>query len=88
MLISIHILFEYGILFEVRGTFSLSRGGFDKNVVIFDADVSSSVHVDNRKKYNLIFGKGQTPGLCSTTLTAEAEYSVNFTKQGKKLYTT
>ena len=46
------------------------------------------MHVDNRKKYNLIFGKGQTPGLCSTTLTAEAEYSVNFTKQGKKLYTT
>ena len=32
--------------------FSLSDGsGFTKNVIIFGADMNSSVHVDNKKKY-------------------------------------
>lgn len=31
---------EYGILFDVRETFSLANGGFHKNVVIFGVDMS------------------------------------------------
>ena len=43
--------------FDARGSLSLSEvSGFGKNVIIFGADMSSSVHVDNRKKDNLICG--------------------------------
>ena len=37
------------ILFDIHGTFSLSNGGFGKNMIIFCADMSSSAHVDNKK---------------------------------------
>ena len=39
--------------------------------------MSSSVHVDNKKKDILILGKGPTKGLDDTTLTSEAQYSIN-----------
>ena len=39
-----------GVLFDVCGTFSLRNGGFGKNVIIFDADIISSVSVDNKEK--------------------------------------
>ena len=42
---------EYCILFDVLGSFSLSSCAFGKDVVIFEADLSSSVHVDNKKRY-------------------------------------
>ena len=40
--------------------------------------MSSSVHVDNRKKAVSILGKNPTQGLGYATLTAEAQYSINF----------
>ena len=43
-----------------------------------------SVHVDNKKKDDLILGEGPTQGLDGTTLTAEKLYSINFTKNNKK----
>ena len=45
--------------------------------------MSSSVNVDNKKKYFLILGKGCTQGL-EHTLTAEKMYLINFTKHNKK----
>ena len=45
--------------------------------------MSSSVHVDNQKKYILILGKGPTQGL-EYTLTAEKIYSIIFTVTKKK----
>ena len=42
--------------------------------------MSSSPHIDNKKKETLILGKGLTQGL-EHTLTAEKSYSVNFTKE-------
>ena len=51
---------------------------------IFGADVSSSVHVDNKGKDVLIFGEGPTQELDDTTLTAEAKYPINFTQSGKR----
>ena len=42
--------------------------------------MSSSLHVDNKKKNILIPGKEQKDGLDNTTLTAEKEYSINFTE--------
>ena len=40
----------YGIEFERRSSFSFSSGGFGQNVLIFGVDMSSSAHIDNKKK--------------------------------------
>ena len=45
--------------------------------------MSSSVHIDNKKKYILILGKGPTQEL-EHTLTAEKWYSINFTRNDNK----
>ena len=68
----------YGIGFDRRSSFSFPGGGFGQNVLIFGADMSSSAHIDNKKKDILVLGKGPTQGL-GHTLTAEKTYSINFT---------
>ena len=45
--------------------------------------MSSSVRIDNEGKDILVLGKGATQGL-NHTLTAETQYSINFTRQGIK----
>ena len=50
--------------------FSLPDGSVGKNVIVFGADMSSSVHIDKKKKDILILGKGPTKGLDDTTLIA------------------
>ena len=40
--------------------------------------MSSSAHIDNKKKDILVLGKGPTQGL-EQTLTVEKTYSINFT---------
>ena len=54
-----------------------------KNVLIFRADMSSSAHIDNKKKEKLVLGLGPTQGL-EHTLTAERMYSITFTVTKKK----
>ena len=69
----------------MSGSFSLSDGsGFDKNAIIFVANMNSSAHVDKRKEDNLILHKCPTQGLDDTTLTAEKEYAINFNEHDKK----
>ena len=68
----------YGIGFDRRSSFSFPGGGFGQNVLYFGADMSSSIHIDNKKKDILVLGRGPTQGL-ESTLTAEKMYSVNFT---------
>ena len=53
----------YGIGFDRRSGFSFSNGGCGQNVLTFGVDMSSSVHIDNKKKDILILGKGPTQGL-------------------------
>ena len=60
----------YGIGFDKHVTFSVSNE-FNRNVTIFEADMSSSVHVENKKQDIPILGKGPTQGLGDTTLTSE-----------------
>ena len=55
-----------------------------RNVIIFGADMSSSVHADNKNKDILILGEGPTQGLDLMTLTAEAKYPINLTKPNKR----
>ena len=40
----------YEIGFDWKGSFSFPGSGMGENVVIFGADMSSSVHVDNKGK--------------------------------------
>ena len=74
---------DYGIGFDRRSSFSFPSGGFGQNVLIFGADMSTSIHIDNKKKDILVLGKGPMQGL-ESTLTAEKKYSVNFTVTKKK----
>ena len=41
----------YGIDSDRKSIFSFPGGGFGQNVLIFGADMSSSVHVDNKKRH-------------------------------------
>ena len=75
---------SYGIGFDWRSSFSFPAGGFGQNVLIVGADMSSSAHIDNRKK-KLVLGEGPTQRL-EHTLTAEKFYSVNFTLIKKKFF--
>ena len=63
----------YGIGFDRRSSFSFPGGGFGQNLLIFGVDMSSSAHIDNKKKDILVLGKGPTQGL-EHTLTAEKMY--------------
>ena len=60
----------HGSGFDRRSSFSFPSGGFGENVLIFGADMSSSIHVDNKEKDILVLGRGPTQGL-ESTLTAE-----------------
>ena len=64
--------FGYGIGFDKKGEFSVGNG---RNRIIFRVEfLSSSVHVDNKKKDVLILDESPTQGLDGTTLTAEKFY--------------
>ena len=74
----------YGIGFDSRSEFLFTDGSYGKNVIIFGADMSSSVHVDNKGKDILILCEGPTQELDDTTFTTEAKYPINFTQSGKR----
>ena len=75
----------YGIGFDRRSSFSFTGGGYGQNVLTFGADVSSSVHTNNKRKVILVLERGPAQGL-ESTLTAEKMYSMNFTVTKKKLF--
>ena len=53
----------YGIGFDRKGSFSFPGGGFGQNVIIFGADMSSSPHINNKRKDILVLGMGPMQGL-------------------------
>ena len=52
-------------------------------MLIFGADMSNSIQINNKRRDILILGRGPTQGL-ESTLTAEKMYSINFTVTKKK----
>ena len=54
-----------------------------KNVIIFRAHMSPSVHIDNENKDILIVGGGPRQELVDNTLIAEAKF-INFTRPNKR----
>ena len=55
-----------------------------KIVIIFGVDMSSTLHIDNKKKDILILGIGPTKVLNDTTLTAEVHYLINCSRSNRK----
>ena len=76
----------YGIAFDSKGSFSHPNGGYGKNVIIFGADLSSSVHANTRANNILVLGKEFIQGVNGTTIYAEKMYSTNFTVTNKSFY--
>ena len=75
--------FGCGIGFDRKRFFSIGNE-VGRNVIIFGVDMSSSPHIDNKKKDILILGKGPTQGLGEHSLTTEKMYLINFTKKNTK----
>ena len=65
----------YCMQFDFYSEFLFRDRSFWKNVIVFGASMSLSVHVYNKGKYILILDEG----LDDTVLTAAAKYPVNFT---------
>ena len=81
----------YGICFDERSEFghTITEGGFThttdaRNVLIFGADMSFSVHATNRAKNIYVMGTSLTQGIHDTTPYAENNFYRNFTDFGKK----
>ena len=81
----------YGICFDERSEFghTITEGGFNhttdaRNVLIFGADMSFSVHATNRANHIYLMGAGLTQGINDTTIYAEKKFYRNFTEFGKK----
>ena len=81
----------YGICFDERREFghTITEGGHAhttdaRNVLIFGADMSSSVHATNRANQIFLMGTGVTQGINDTTIYAEKNFYRNFTGFGKK----
>ena len=67
-----------------KGNFLHSSGTTGVNMILFGANMSSSVHANNKTKDVLILGEGFIQGLEDITLYGEKMYSVNFTVARKK----
>ena len=67
-------------IIDRNGEFIFGSRGFDRNCIIFGADLSSSPHANNRKNNILILRKDFVQGINSTTIYVEKLCSINFTE--------
>ena len=81
----------YGIFFDETSEFghTITEGGHAhttdaRNVLIFGADMSFSVHAINRANHIYLMDTGLTQGINDTTIYAEKNFYRNFIDFGKK----
>ena len=81
----------YGICFDEGSQFghTISEGGRThitngRNVLIFGADMSFSIHRTNKANHIYVMGDGLTQGIHDTTLYVEKKYFRNFTEPNVK----
>ena len=81
----------YGICFDEASQFShtMTEGGDThntngRNVLIFGADMSFSIHRTNRANHIYVMGNGPTQSIHDTTLYVEKKYFRNFTEPNVK----
>ena len=77
----------YGICFDERSQFghTITENGVTytsncRNVLIFGADMSFSVHATNKANHIYLMGDELTQGINDTTIYAEKKYFKNFTE--------
>ena len=77
----------YGICFDEGSQFGHTMSErsrtpitYGRNVLIFGADMSFSIHATNRANHIYIMGNGLTQGINDTTIYAEKQYFRNFTE--------
>ena len=82
----------YGICFDERSEFghTITEGGHAhttdaRNVLIFGADMSSSVQAANRANHIYLMGTGLMQGIIDTTTYPGKKFYRNFTDFGKKI---
>ena len=75
----------FGIEFHSCSVFPFPSLDCGKNVISFRVCNSSFLRINNNKDDILVLGKGPPQGLNDATITAEAEYYVNFSKSEWKL---
>ena len=78
---------SYGIGSDSHSEFSLTDRNMRKNVITFEADVSSPVHIDNndnKGKDILVLGEEPIQELDHTRFTTEAIYPTNFTEPNQR----
>ena len=81
----------YGICFDERSQFghTITENGVtytsnSRNVLIFGADMSFSVHATNKANHIHLMGDGLTQGINDTTIYVERKYFKNFTEPNVK----
>ena len=82
---------RYGIFFDERSQFghTITENGVTytstgRNVLIFGADMSFSVHATNKANHIYLMGDGLTQGINDSTIYAEKKYFKNFTEPNVK----
>ena len=73
----------YGIGFYSSGSFSHPSEGYGRNVIIFGADLNSSLHANNKTRSILVLGKDFIQGTDGTAIYTEKMYSTNYTADNK-----
>ena len=91
LLIMIKIIKGYGICFDEKSQFghTITENGVThtsdgRNVLIFGADMSFSVHATNKTNHIYLMGDGLMQGINDTTIYAEKKYFKNFTEPNVK----
>ena len=74
----------YGICFHTITEDGRAHTTNGRNVLIFEVDMSFSVHATNRANNIYVMGDGLTQGIHDTSLYVEKNYWRNFTDPGKK----
>ena len=74
----------YGICFDEGGTFTKGNITNGKNVIIFGADMSFSIHANNRANNIYVLRDFLVQDINGTSIYAEKIYSKNFTEPGGK----
>ena len=74
----------YGTCFDGGGTFTKGNITSGKNIIILEADMSFSIHANNRANNIYVLGDFLVQGINGTSIYTEKIYSKNFTEPVKK----
>ena len=78
-----YIYSGYGIGFDHTGVFTHPESNLARNVIIFRADISGSVHASNKTQNILVLDRGFIQKINNTIIYAEEIYSPNFSVENK-----